>query len=163
MLCVDDPYSDPRFNSSIDQERKFRTRNILCMPIVVDGRTLGVTQIINKVKGSFVREDEGLLCAFSSFCGITLHNSSLYKRSLEARDKTRALLNVALALTEGGSDNAVIADIMEQARYLIGAERCALFVVENETRSLRTKACSSLFFSIFPLPLCVSAFFAPVT
>ena len=139
MLCIENPYEDPRFNFSIDQARKFVTRNLLCMPIVVDGRTLGVTQIINKIKGSFGREDEGLLAAFSSFCGITLHNASLYKRSMEARDKTRALLNVALALTEGGSDNAVIADIMEEARYLIGAERCSLFLVDTETRTLRTK------------------------
>lgn len=44
-----DAYSDPRFNTVVDAETGFRTRNILCVPIRSSrGRILGVAQLINK-------------------------------------------------------------------------------------------------------------------
>eukprot|EP01137_Pigoraptor_chileana_P008132 Opistho-2@54538 len=45
-----EPYSDPRFNSKVDEETGFKTRNILCMPITsADHSVVGVAQLVNKI------------------------------------------------------------------------------------------------------------------
>jgi adenylate cyclase len=48
-LVIDDPYSDARFNRTIDEQTGFVTRNILCVPIkTVKGEIIGVAQTLNK-------------------------------------------------------------------------------------------------------------------
>ncbi|GMH83363.1 hypothetical protein TL16_g09572 [Triparma laevis f. inornata] len=51
MLNIPNAYKDERFNSAIDKKTGFRTRSILCMPILnEDGSLLGVCQMLNKFK-----------------------------------------------------------------------------------------------------------------
>ena len=78
MANIPDAYKDKRFNSSIDKQTGFRTRTILCMPVVDNkGHVLAVCQMVNKfyleegaggmsapkkkVYGIFDDEDEELL------------------------------------------------------------------------------------------------------
>ena len=51
MLNISDPYSDKRFNSDIDKKTGFKTRSILCYPIIGEnGKLLAVCQMVNKYK-----------------------------------------------------------------------------------------------------------------
>jgi len=52
-LNIKNAYQDPRFNADIDKQTHFRTRTILCMPVLSSTGTtvLGVIQMINKKKG----------------------------------------------------------------------------------------------------------------
>src|SRR5205823_4680467 len=49
-LNISDPGSDERWNSSIDHQTGFQTRNILAAPLVSprDGRLLGTLELLNK-------------------------------------------------------------------------------------------------------------------
>ena len=48
------PYEDERFNSQIDEQTGYVTKNILCAPIFGARReVIGVIQILNKNKGRF--------------------------------------------------------------------------------------------------------------
>src|SRR5205823_228952 len=59
---IPDAYQDPRFNPAFDRESGYRTRTILCMPLVGrDGSRLGAVQVLNKRKGAFSADDEALL------------------------------------------------------------------------------------------------------
>ena len=50
--------TDPRFSSRVDQAFHFKTRSLLCVPIVFSGRVLGVIQAINKAnRKEFVNGD----------------------------------------------------------------------------------------------------------
>ena len=52
-------YADLRFNPAFDKKTGFFTRSILCVPVVnKHGRTIGVTQVLNKRGGPFTDEDE---------------------------------------------------------------------------------------------------------
>jgi adenylate cyclase len=49
-------YADLRFNPNFDTQHRFFTRSILCVPIIhKNGRTIGVTQVLNKHGGPFSR------------------------------------------------------------------------------------------------------------
>lgn len=51
MLNIKNAYKDARFNSEIDKKTGFRTRTILCHPVLSStNRLLGVIQMVNKKK-----------------------------------------------------------------------------------------------------------------
>ena len=44
-------YSDRRFNKEVDQETGYKTKNMICSPVkTVDGKIIGVIQVLNKKK-----------------------------------------------------------------------------------------------------------------
>lgn len=50
--------TDPRFSPQIDQAFQFKTRSLICVPILFNGRVLGVIQALNKSnRKEFVNAD----------------------------------------------------------------------------------------------------------
>ena len=95
-LNVPDAYADPRFNPQIDRDTGFRTRSILCAPMLTTaGKLIGVIQVLNKVgRTSFTTEDESLLGAFASIAGIALDRARLVEAFLE-KEKIESSLRLA--------------------------------------------------------------------
>lgn len=54
---------DPRFSSTVDQEFQFKTRSLLCVPMVASGKVLGVIQAINKTNEREFDDDDLTLLA----------------------------------------------------------------------------------------------------
>ena len=53
VLDIPDAYEDARFNRAVDKESGFRTRNMLCVPLIDRaGVRLGVVQVLNKRGGA---------------------------------------------------------------------------------------------------------------
>jgi adenylate cyclase len=72
-------YADLRFNPAVDKRTGFFTRSILCVPVINNhGKTIGVTQVLNKRSSSFTEEDEARLKAFTSQIAIALENAKLF-------------------------------------------------------------------------------------
>ena len=72
-------YADLRFNPSFDKQTGFFTRSILCMPVFnKEGKTIGVSQVLNKKGGSFNSEDEKRLAAFTSQISMGIENAKLF-------------------------------------------------------------------------------------
>jgi len=93
-LIVEDVHSDPRWSSRMDRRIGFTTRSILCVPLIVNGRTVGVIQVLNRKSGEgFVREDLGRLEALAAQVAIALDNAILY----EERRRTFLYLTETLA------------------------------------------------------------------
>ena len=79
-LLINDAYGDPRFYSEVDKKTGFRTRNILCIPIINrEGKCIGALQALNKITGDFKEEDIELLTSISHYVAIALENSQLYE------------------------------------------------------------------------------------
>jgi len=47
-LVIGNVQTDPRFSPQIDQAYQFKTRSMICVPILFNGRVLGVIQALNK-------------------------------------------------------------------------------------------------------------------
>ena len=72
-------YADLRFNPAFDRQTGYFTRCILCVPIFnKEGRTIGVTQSLNKRGGPFTAEDESRLRAFTAQIASALENAKLF-------------------------------------------------------------------------------------
>jgi adenylate cyclase len=72
-------YADLRFSPAFDKQTGFFTRSILCVPVVNKaGKTIGVTQVLNKHGGPFTREDESRLRAFTAQVSMALEHAKLF-------------------------------------------------------------------------------------
>jgi adenylate cyclase len=100
-------YADLRFNPAFDRKTGFFTRSILCVPIInKDGKTIGVTQVLNKKNGSFTAEDESRLKTFTAQIAISLENASLFADVQNIKNYNEGILlsmtNAVLTFDEEG-------------------------------------------------------------
>ncbi len=88
-LNISDPAADERWDSAIDQQTGFQTRNILAAPLVSprDGRLLGTLELLNKKSGqAFDAGDENLLLAFAAHAAVSLERVELLKSFRQSRE-----------------------------------------------------------------------------
>ncbi|CAH2035586.1 unnamed protein product, partial [Iphiclides podalirius] len=94
-MNIPDAYSDFRFNREVDEATGYKTISILCMPIKVQGKVIGVVQMVNKRNhDNFDHEDEVAFEIFSTFFGLALHHARLYDRIMRKEQKYRVALEV---------------------------------------------------------------------
>lgn len=78
-LIIRDVSMDRRFQGSFDKKSKFKTRNMVCVPVKIKGDVIGVLQAINSIGGPFDGEDLKLFQLFSNQVAIALDNARLYE------------------------------------------------------------------------------------
>ncbi|MEK7385880.1 MAG: GspE/PulE family protein, partial [candidate division NC10 bacterium] len=77
------------FDSSWDKKTGFRTQQILAMPILHEGRALGLIQLLNKKKGPrFTKDDEAGVARIAKTLGIAFNNQHQLTQS-QSRPKTK--------------------------------------------------------------------------
>lgn len=93
-LNIPHAYADLRFNPTVDKQTGFFTRSMLCVPVVNKaGKTIGVSQVLNKRGGPFTNEDEARLIAFTSQISIGIENATLFKNVQKLMNYTESMLN----------------------------------------------------------------------
>ncbi|MBI2587042.1 MAG: GAF domain-containing protein [Rhodospirillales bacterium] len=100
-------YADLRFNPAFDKKTGYFTRSILCVPIVnKDGKTIGVTQVLNRRGGPFNDEDEQRLKAFTAQVSIALENAKLFEDVQNMKNYNESMLesmsNGVITMDEDG-------------------------------------------------------------
>ena len=70
-IRIEDAYLDKRFNKDVDKKTNYRTKSILCYPLIdKDGECYGVIEAINKFISPFNDDDEELLRLLSNQANI---------------------------------------------------------------------------------------------
>ncbi len=93
VVRVADAYEDARFNQAFDLRTGYRTRSLLCVPVVDrNGRCIGVIQAINKRDGEFTEDDARRLRAFAAQSAIALVNAQLFADLDRARRYSESIL-----------------------------------------------------------------------
>ncbi len=83
-LIIPDTSRDPRFNPDVDDHSGFRTRSILCVPMVYRGMLRGVIQVLNKRNGGqFNEDDQEILTVLANQIATAIENARLYERLSE--------------------------------------------------------------------------------
>src|SRR4029453_2500225 len=78
------------FDGSWDQKTGFRTKQILGMPILHDGKAIGVIQLLNKKRGArFTKEDETGASRIAKTLGIAFNNQAQLSQSQELAQSTK--------------------------------------------------------------------------
>lgn len=77
-LLIKDVKRNPRFSSRFDQTTGFKTKSILCVPLKIKDRIIGVVEVLNKIEGSFSKEDMRVFSALASQAAVAIDNARLY-------------------------------------------------------------------------------------
>ena len=91
-LNINDVYNDTRFNPQIDSQTGYKTKTVLCMPIINNtNEIIGVFQVINKLTGEFTERDEELLRAIGGSASVALENAKLFDKQLQMYHEQKLL------------------------------------------------------------------------
>jgi len=92
-INIPDTYADARFDPDFDKETGYRTRSILCLPLIGNGdRLVGVIQVLNKRdEEAFNEADESLLVGLSAHITVALERARLIEAYVEKERMEEAL------------------------------------------------------------------------
>jgi phosphoserine phosphatase RsbU/P len=89
-VLIADAAGDPRWSNRVSSRVNIPTRNMMCVPVVSSGKTLGVIQVINKrSKRTFNKQDLRLLELIASPSAIALENMLLYEALIKSMETLR--------------------------------------------------------------------------
>jgi len=117
-VILSDAYQDERFYPAIDAITGMRTRSLAAVPLIVDGQTIGVLEVINKEQGDFDEDDREFLEGLARSAAIAIRNARLYD---ESQRRVREL-TVLLRASETASSTLAVEQVLEAvAHQLIDA------------------------------------------
>ncbi|HHL39153.1 MAG TPA: HD domain-containing protein [Deltaproteobacteria bacterium] len=109
---IGDVTRDRRFLAEVDRQSNFRTRSILCVPVKIKNKIIGVLQAINRVgREAFTKDDQRLFQLFSNQVAIALDNARLYEEVKETFYATSQALADAIEMRDpytGGHTRRVL-------------------------------------------------------
>jgi PAS domain S-box-containing protein len=97
-LIVNNVYKDNRFFAKVDRDSGFRTDSILCVPLKVEQRVIGVLEAINKRNGHFNENDLRLLQAITGPLAAAIENARLHGDVLAEK---RRVETIFASMSEG--------------------------------------------------------------
>jgi GAF domain-containing protein len=90
---VNDAYSDSRFYTGVDEMTGFRTRNLICTPLIdYKDHCLGTIQSLNKKSGDFTADDLELLELTARLVAVAINNSRRYNEILTTNKVRKKLI-----------------------------------------------------------------------
>jgi len=90
-LFVNDAQKSSRFFSGIDKKTGFKTRSVLCVPMVSKQKVTGVIQVLNKIDGDFTAGDQDCLQAIADSLSTAMEAALLYRQAVTTAENEQAV------------------------------------------------------------------------
>jgi two-component system phosphate regulon sensor histidine kinase PhoR len=97
-VIINDVYSDTRFFARVDRQSGFRTNSMVCIPLQVEERMIGILQAINKKSGDFNEHDLRLLQAIGGPLAAAIENARLHSDVIAEKRRVETIIN---SMSEG--------------------------------------------------------------
>lgn len=92
---IRDVQSDPDFAKKVDVGSGFRTRSILCVPLIVNNECIGALELLNKKNDDlFGDQDKHLSMALASYAALAINNARMAD-ALVGQERMRKELELA--------------------------------------------------------------------
>ena len=80
-MVVQDARKEKRFSDQYDRMSGFKTRSLICVPLILRDKSIGAIQILNKKSGKhFSDADLEILISLSQQIAVAMENAKLYSR-----------------------------------------------------------------------------------
>ena len=111
-IIIKDAQNDPRRARSVDEKTGFVTRSLMTVPLVLEDKSIGAIQAVNKRDGQlFTKDDLDLFRSIADSAALAVSNAQLVTDLQNSYDLTLDALSAALDLrdreTEGHSRRVV--------------------------------------------------------
>jgi signal transduction histidine kinase len=137
-LIANQPRDNVLFNPDVDSQTGFKTNNIVCVPLLIQERTVGVLEVLNKENSTgFTNDDAEWLAMMGQQIAIALENAQLFRREQEKVRELAMLNAVSQTINSDLDANAVLDAVTQSAVEIASADRSELFLVDYRKRVLR--------------------------
>ncbi len=99
-LLVHDVQSNPHYNPIFDEITGFATESILCVPLMVKGRVIGVVEALNKLQPGFTEDDLAILRSLTASAAVAIENARLFASEKRRASEMKAMVEIAQVVTE---------------------------------------------------------------
>jgi signal transduction histidine kinase len=114
------------------------------VPLVVDGRSLGVLHVGTLTKRSFTPEDVGLLQLAADRVAIAISRALAYDLERAARRRLENVLAVVDAGLAHLEVDALLAELLERIRGILDVDTCAVMLIDEKRRELVVRASAGI-------------------
>ncbi|UCH23188.1 MAG: GAF domain-containing protein [Deltaproteobacteria bacterium] len=83
-MIVNDTKNSSQFFQEIDKLTGFKTRSVLCVPLLSHNKLIGVLEVLNKIDGDFDTIDETVLLSLANSIVLVLMSAHLHKQRAQA-------------------------------------------------------------------------------
>jgi class 3 adenylate cyclase/GAF domain-containing protein len=90
-IIVNDTRKSPHFFPGVDRISGYETRSALCVPMISQGKVIGVVEVLNKINGDFTPNDEDLLQSIAASVSIAIENARLYRETVSMAEHERGV------------------------------------------------------------------------
>lgn len=140
-VIVNDVRNDPRFTQSVDRATGFITRSILCAPLQVNARNVGVLEVVNKRNDEpFTQEDQEWVNALATQAAVAVANAQIFAREQQRVRELTALNQVAATLSQSLDLDKMLEAALTEVLTVVRADAgsVALLNSSGQTLNLRT-------------------------
>ncbi len=135
---IPDAYADARFSDATDRQTGYRTRNILCMPVVSSKhKVVAIAQLLNKIGDQpFSIKDEARFARFAPSIGILLESCQSFYLAARNQKGVAALLKAISSMEQSLNLEVTLQSVMAAARNLMQADRSTLWLLDEAHNEL---------------------------
>jgi len=90
-VIANDIGKSPLFSPDVDSATGFHTKDVLCVPMISEGRVTGVIEVLNKKDGEFDASDKELLQSIASSVIVAIENANHYNETLSMAEHERSI------------------------------------------------------------------------
>ncbi len=126
-LRVADVRADPHYI-----QLKANVRSELAVPLIINGRVIGVINVDSSGSAAFREEHEELLMAVASQSAKVIETARLHERVKRHADELEALFTVGRTLIQAGPLEQILDRIVEEGLQLLSGKVCVLLEVDGD-------------------------------
>jgi K+-sensing histidine kinase KdpD len=134
-LIVENVEKDPRFKR-INKE-KYETKSLLCVPLLVKERVLGVINLSNKAGGKvFNQDDLRLLTTFASQAAIAIDDAYHFEEKNKKIEELSVLYQIASSLSKMEDFEEIFRQTFQGLRKIMNVDFCGWFDLNEREKKL---------------------------
>ena len=139
-VLANDVRTNPMFNPEIDHITGFSTRSILCVPMKIRGKIIGVIEVVNKTEGDFDEDDLNLLFTLANLFASAINNNRLYDELTGLKNFNDNLLSSMNSGVITIDENSLITLYNKSAERILGYPLSEVY--RRDIREIMTDAVS---------------------
>ncbi len=140
-LIVNNAQNDPRVFKGIDSKSSFTTRNIICVPMTVQERNIGVLEAVNSIgRDAFDDLDVELLSYIAGQAAIAITNRRLVDELTSRVKELTALYEISQTVSFSRAEGDILDTIIGSMPRSLGVSRASLLMYDRVKNTLVLRA-----------------------
>ena len=134
-VLTDNTRSDLRFYSGVDQLTGQSTRSLMAVPLIFEGVTNGVVEVVNRHaesgRAGFNQQDLETLQSMADSASIAVANARLHQAERDQRELAETLRKIGATLVSTLDRGVVLDRILEQVSRVVPNDAVAIMLIEG--------------------------------